>query len=70
MLTHVLALIRLTSVVQCGIIFVEEISQRENTTQAKVAEIAGTATPYVNRSVNGGDKVVNGIFISMIVGVG
>ena len=70
MLTHVLALIRLTSVVQCGIIFVEEISPRGNATQAKVAEIAGATASCVNRSVNGGDKVVNGIFISMIVGVG
>lgn len=70
MLTCALALIRLTSVVQCGIILLEEISHRESATQAKVAESVGTNTPYVSRSVNGGDEVVNETFISMKVGVG
>lgn len=70
MLTCALALIRLTSVVQCGIIILEEIRHRESATQAKVAESVGTNTPYVSRSVNGGDKVVNEAFISMMVDVG
>jgi hypothetical protein len=47
-----LALIRLTSAVQCGIIFLEEISHRGNATQAKVVESIGTITPYVRVSVN------------------
>ena len=70
MLTHVLVLIRLTSFVQCGILTLEGISQRGNTTQAKVAEKAGTTTPYASHRVNGGDKVVNETFISMKIGVG
>jgi hypothetical protein len=60
----------LTSAVQCGIIFLEEISHRGNATQAKVVESIGTITPYVRVSVNGGDEVVNKTFISMTVGVG
>lgn len=38
----------------------------ENTTQAKVAEIVGTTPSYVSRIVNGGDKVVNKTFISIM----
>ena len=37
-----------------------------NTTQAKVAEIVGTTPSYVSRIVNGGDKVVNKTFVSMM----
>ena len=69
MLTHALALIRLTSVVQCVIISVEESGKRGNTTQAKVAEIVDTTPSYVSRCLNGKDKVVNKTFISMMVGV-
>ena len=41
-----------------------------NTTQAKVAEIVGTTPSYVSRIVNGGDKVVNKTFISMMEALG
>ena len=37
-----------------------------NTTQAKVAEIVGTTPSYVSRIVNGGDKVVNKTFVSIM----
>lgn len=42
----------------------------ENTTQAKVAEIVGTTPSYVSRIVNGGDKVVNKTFISIMEALG
>jgi hypothetical protein len=70
MLTCAWALIRLTSAVQCGIIILEEIIQGGKATQPKVGESIGTITPYVRVSVNGGDKVVNETFVSMMVGVG
>ena len=41
-----------------------------NTTQAKVAEIVGTTPSYVSRIVNGGDKVVNKTFVSMMEALG
>lgn len=41
-----------------------------NTTQAKVAEIVGTTPSYVSRIVNGGDKVVNKTFVSMMETLG
>lgn len=41
-----------------------------NTTQAKVAEIVGTSPSYVSRIVNGGDKVVNKTFVSMMETLG
>ena len=40
------------------------------TTQAKVAEIVGTTPSYVSRIVNGGDKVVNKTFVSMMEALG
>ena len=42
----------------------------ENTTQAKVAELVGTTPSYVSRIVNGGDKVVNKTFVSMMEALG
>ena len=42
----------------------------ENTTQAKIAETIGTTAPYVSRIVNGGDKVVNKTFVSMMEALG
>ena len=42
----------------------------EDTTQAKVAEIVGTTPSYVSRIVNGGDKVVNKTFISIMEALG
>ncbi len=41
-----------------------------NTTQAKVAEMVGTTPSYVSRIVNGGDKVVNKTFVSMMEALG
>ena len=41
-----------------------------NTTQAKVAELVGTTPSYVSRIVNGGDKVVNKTFVSMMEALG
>lgn len=41
-----------------------------DTTQAKVAEIVGTTSSYVSRIVNGGDKVVNKTFISIMEALG
>lgn len=41
-----------------------------NTTQAKVAEIVGTTPSYVSRIVNGGGKVVNKTFVSMMETLG
>lgn len=41
-----------------------------NTTQAKVAEIVGTTPSHVSRIVNGGDKVVNKTFVSMMETLG
>lgn len=41
-----------------------------NTTQAKVAEMVGTTASYVSRIVNGGDKVVNKTFVSMMEALG
>ena len=41
-----------------------------NTTQARVAEIVGTTPSYISRIVNGGDKVVNKTFISMMEALG
>lgn len=41
-----------------------------DTTQAKVAEIVGTTPSYISRIVNGGDKVVNKTFISMMEALG
>lgn len=42
----------------------------ENITQAKVAELVGTTPSYVSRIVNGGDKVVNKTFVSMMEALG
>jgi len=42
----------------------------EDTTQAKVAEIVGTTPSYVSRIINGGDKVVNKTFISIMEALG
>ena len=42
----------------------------ENTTQAKVAESVGTTPSYVIRIVNGGDKVVNKTYISIMEALG
>lgn len=41
-----------------------------NTTQANVAEMVGTTASYVSRIVNGGDKVVNKTFVSMMEALG
>ena len=41
-----------------------------NTTQAKIAEIVGTTPSYVSRIVNGGDKVLNKTFVSMMEALG
>ena len=38
----------------------------ESTTQAKVADTIGTSKSYVSRIVNGGDKIVNKMFITTI----
>lgn len=42
----------------------------ENTTQAKIAEEVGTSASYVSRVVNGGDKVVNKMFIQIMEALG
>ena len=42
----------------------------EDTTQAKVAEIVGATPSYVSRIINGGDKVVNKTFISIMEALG
>lgn len=42
----------------------------EDTTQAKVAEVVGTTPSYVSRIINGGDKVVNKTFISIMEALG
>ncbi len=41
-----------------------------DTTQAKVAEIVGTTPSYVSRIINGGDKVVNKTFVSIMEALG
>lgn len=41
-----------------------------NTTQAKVAEEVGTSASYVSRVINGGDKVVNKTFVSIMEALG
>lgn len=41
-----------------------------NMTQVKVAELVGTTPSYVSRIVNGGDKVVNKTFVSMMEALG
>ena len=41
-----------------------------NTTQAKVAEEVGTLASYVSRVINGGDKVVNKTFVSIMEALG
>ncbi len=41
-----------------------------DTTQAKIAEIVGTTPSYISRIVNGGDKVVNKTFISIMEALG
>ncbi len=42
----------------------------ESTTQAKVADTIGTSKSYVSRIVNGGDKVVNKMFIQIMETLG
>ena len=41
-----------------------------NTTQAKLAKVVGTTPSYVSRIVNGGDKVLNKTFVSMMEALG
>lgn len=38
----------------------------EETTQTKIAEEIGTSKSYISRIVNGGDKVMNNMFIQMM----
>ena len=42
----------------------------ESTTQAKAADTIGTSKSYVSRIVNGGDKVVNKMFIQIMETLG
>lgn len=42
----------------------------EGVTQRQVAEIAGTTPSYVSRVINGGDKVVNKTFVSIMEALG
>lgn len=42
----------------------------ENVTQREVAEIVGTTPSYVSRIINGGDKVVNKTFVSIMEALG
>jgi plasmid maintenance system antidote protein VapI len=42
----------------------------EDITQAKVADIVGTTPSYVSRIINGGDKVVNKTFVSIMEALG
>ena len=42
----------------------------ESTTQAKVADTIGTSKSYVSSIVNGGDKVVNKMFIQIMETLG
>ena len=38
----------------------------EETTQPQIAEEIGTSKSYISRIVNGGDKVMNNMFIQMM----
>lgn len=38
----------------------------EETTQTKIAEEIGTSKSYISRIVNGGDKVMNNMFIQIM----
>lgn len=42
----------------------------EDTTQTRIAEEIGTSKSYISRIVNGGDKVMNKMFIQMMEALG
>ena len=42
----------------------------EETTQTEIAEKIGTSKSYLSRIVNGGDRVMNRIFIQMLEALG